>query len=163
MILRPHRRGLVIWSQSARPAGRQRTAPVPRPARASRIRRLLRTGVLLTVVRLLPLARSNRARWVLAGLVLTAAGLVYRANPAGVILLPGLFLVVGAPLAPAGPKADRVRHAELARELAAYSTPAQRRDLEALLDGCPDGITHEIRDILAGQAAATRTQRIPGG
>jgi hypothetical protein len=162
MRLRPHRRNLVIWRQSARSPGRYRTAPVTRPARASRIRRLLRTGVLLTVVRLLSLARNNRARWVLAGLVLSTAGIVYRANPAGVILLPGLFLVVGAPLVPAGPKADRVRYAELERELAGYSTPAQRRDLEALLDGCPDGITHEIRDILAGQAAATRSQRIPG-
>lgn len=162
MILRPHRRNLVIWSQSAGSSGRYRAAPISRPTRASRIRRLLRLGVLLTVVSLLPLVRSSRGRWVLAGLVLTAAGIVYRANPAGMILLPGLLLVLGAPLVPASPKADRVRHAELERELAGYSTPAQRRDLEALLDGCPDGIAHEIRDILAGQAATTRGQRIPG-
>jgi hypothetical protein len=87
---------------------------------------------------------------------------VYRADPAGVVLLPGLLLLLGAPLVPASPKADGRQRSELERELAGYSTPAQRADLHAMLDGYPDGITHEIREILAGQAMATRNQRIPG-
>ena len=48
----------------------------------------------------------------------------------------------------------RQRHLELARELAAYSTPAERRDFEAILDRYPDDITYELRDILASQAMA---------
>jgi hypothetical protein len=159
MGLRPHRRNLVILRQSSGSAGRYRGAPITRPTCASRIRRLIRIGVLLTLVLL---ARGGRARWVLAGVVLTAVGVVYRADPAGVVLLPGLLLVLGAPLVPDSPNADRSQRAELERELAGYSTPAERADLEALLDGYPDGITHEIRDILAGQAMATRSRRIPG-
>lgn len=158
MRLRPHRRNLVILRQSAGSPGRYRSAPMPRPTCALRLRRLIRTGVLLTLVLL---ARGGRARWVLAGVVLTAVGVVYRADPAGVMLLPGLLLLLGAPLVPASPKDGR-QHSELERELAGYSTPAQRADLEAMLDGYPNRITHEIRDILAGQAAATRGQRIPG-
>jgi hypothetical protein len=46
------------------------------------------------------------------------------------------------------------RRSELERELAAYSTAAQRRDLEATLDRYPDDITYELRDILASQAMA---------
>jgi hypothetical protein len=57
--------------------------------------------------------------------------------------------------------ADRTRHAELERELALYSTPAQRRDLEATLDRYPDSITHELRGILAGQAMAADDRRFP--
>ena len=159
MRLRPHRRNLVIFRQSARSAGRYRSAPRTRPTRASRFRRLIRIGVLLTLVLL---ARGGRARWVLAGVVLTTAGVVYRADPAGVMLLPGLLLLLGTPLVPASPKEDRRQRSELERELAGYSTPAQRADLEAMLDGYPSGITHEIRAILAGQAVATRNQRIPG-
>ena len=159
MRLRPYRRNLVILSQSASSADRYRVAPITRPTCALRIRRLIRIGVLLTLVLL---ARGGRARWVLAGVVLTAAGVVYRADPAGIMLLPGLLLLLGAPLIPASPEADRRQRSELERELAGYSTPAQRADLEAMLDGYPDGITHEIRDILAGQAVATRSQQIPG-
>jgi hypothetical protein len=40
------------------------------------------------------------------------------------------------------------------RELAAYATSAQRRDLEAILDRYPDGVTGEIREILASQGTA---------
>jgi len=159
MTLRPHRRNLVIFRQSAGSAGRHRSAPTTRPRCAARIRRLTRIGVLLTLVLL---ARGGPARWVLAGLVLTAVGVVYRADPAGVILLPGLLLLLGGPLIPASPEAGRRQRSELERELAAYSTPAQRADLEAMLDGYPDGITREIRDILARQTVATRSQRIPG-
>jgi hypothetical protein len=56
----------------------------------------------------------------------------------------------------------RERRSELARELAAYSTPAQRCDLEATLDRYPDDVTYELRDILASQAMAAYDNRIPG-
>ena len=51
------------------------------------------------------------------------------------------------------------RRSELERELAAYSTPAQRSDLEAILDRYPDSITYELRDILASQAMAADNHR----
>jgi hypothetical protein len=51
-------------------------------------------------------------------------------------------------------KAARKRHSDLERELAGYETPAERGDLEATLDRYPDGITHELRDILARQSMA---------
>jgi hypothetical protein len=56
----------------------------------------------------------------------------------------------------------RQRHSELEHELAAFSTPAQRCDLEATLDRYPDSITYELRDILARQAMATYNNRILG-
>ena len=56
----------------------------------------------------------------------------------------------------------RKRRVELERELAAYSTLAQRCDLEATLDRYPDDITYELRHILARQAMAAYTNRIPG-
>lgn len=73
----------------------------------------------------------------------------------GVFIIPGLLLLWHALLIPAGTDADRERRSQLKRELAAYSTPAQRRDLEATLDRYPDGITDEIRNILASQAVAS--------
>jgi hypothetical protein len=103
-----------------------------------------------------------RGRLVLAGGVLTVAGIVLRSQPAGVVLLPGLILIFFAPLIPAAPKADRKRNFELTRELAAYSTPAQRCDLEATLDQYPAEDTSELRAILAGQALAGASQRIAG-
>jgi hypothetical protein len=72
------------------------------------------------------------------------------------------LLLFYAPLIPASPASDRRRRSELKRELAKYSTPAQRRDLEATLDRYPDGVTHELRDILADVAMATRNNGIPG-
>ena len=53
------------------------------------------------------------------------------------------------------------RRRELERELAAYSTPAQRYDLEATFDRYPDSITYELRDILARQASAAFDSRLP--
>jgi hypothetical protein len=55
------------------------------------------------------------------------------------------------------------RRRELERELAACSTPAQRRDLEATLDRYPDGVAGELRDILATQGTVRRRTMIPGG
>jgi hypothetical protein len=160
MRLRTQRRqNLVVWSQSG---GTDKAVRITRRARARRIRRWVRIGMLLTVLHLLPLVRAVRARWkpLLAGTVLTVAGVILRGNTAGsVLLLPGLLLLVSAPLLPGSPSAERT---ELERELAGYSTNAQRHDLEAMLDRYPDDATREVREILAGQAMAARENRIPG-
>ena len=90
----------------------------------------------------------------LAGTVLTAAGVVLRGSVAGIVMIPGMLSLAYALLVPVDPMADSPRRRELERELAAYCTPAQRCDLEATLDRYPDGVTRELRDILAGQEAA---------
>ena len=127
MRLRPHRRNLVVWSQSASSAGRFGAPPL---MRTRRIRRWIRTAALLTIIGLMPLARAvrGRCRTVLAGVVLTAVGVTSRDGPGGLVLLPGLWFLLTAPLVPATRKADRVRP-ELERELAltAFSNPGQRR------------------------------------
>ena len=167
MRLRRHRRDLVVWTQSADSADPYGGSRGPRLARAKPVRRRMRTAALLTVVALLPLARAVRARWrpLLAGAALTAAGLILRGSTVGsVVLLPGLLLLLSAPLLPGIPERDRLRRSELERQLSVYSTPAQRRDLEATLDQYPDPITHELREILARQAVATAAgPRFPGG
>ena len=56
-------------------------------------------------------------------------------------------------LIPLDPVAASPRRRELERELAAYSTPDQRCDLEATLDRYPDSATGELREILSRQAA----------
>ena len=126
MRRRSHRRNLVVRSQSAGSAGRYGAPPF---TRRRRIRRWIRTGALLTVVGLMPLARAVRARWrpLLAGAVLTVAGVVWLDGPGGMVLLPGLWLLFSAPLSPASSKADRMRRPEVEDELAVFSTPAQRR------------------------------------
>jgi len=112
----------------------------------------MRLCVLLAVVGVIRLARTAWTHWILlAGVVLTVVGVVLRSGPGGVVLLPGMLLLVVALFAPPAPKADRMRRCELERELAAYSTPRERRDLEAILDRYPDGATRELRDILARQ------------
>ena len=60
-----------------------------------------------------------------------------------------------------GWKAARKRRAELERELAGYATGADRRDLEEVLDRYPDGVTHELRSILARQYMAAQDMRFP--
>ena len=126
MRLPSHRRNLVVWSQSVGSVGRYGAPPF---TRARRIHRWIRTGVLLTVVGLTPLARAVRARWrpLLAGGVLTVAGVLLRGGPGGVLLLPGLVFLAFALLVPASPKSDHMRRSELERELAVFSHPAQRR------------------------------------
>ena len=167
MRLRRHRRHLVVWTQSAGSADPYGGPRGLRLARARPVRRRIRTVTLLTIVALMPLARAVRARWrpLLAGAALTVAGVILRGSTAGsVILLPGLLLLLSAPLLPGTPEANRLRRSELERELSVYSTPAQRRDLEATLDQYPDPVTHELRDILTRQAVATAAgPRIPGG
>ncbi len=163
MTLRPRRRNLVVWNQSAGPASRH---PALRLTRTGRLRRGLRVAKLLTLISLLRLARAVRPRWklLLAGTVLTVTGIVLRHSTLGsAVLLPGLLFLFTAPLIPASPATDQPRRRLLERELAAYSTPAQRRDLEATLDRYPDGIAGELRDILATQAAVRRKAMIPGG
>jgi hypothetical protein len=120
--------------------------------------------MLLTIVGLMPVALAVRIRWrpLLAGVALTVVGVVYRSDPAGVVLLPGLLFLLGAPLIPASTKRERMRRSQLERELAGYSTPAQRCDVEAMLDRFPDAMTYELRDILSRQAMAVGGNRIPG-
>jgi hypothetical protein len=152
MRLRPHRRTLVVWSTHGGPDryGLPWFTRVPR----RRIRRCIRTGALLTVIGLMRLARAVQADWrLMAGGVLTAVGVMLRSGPLSVVMIPGLLLLVVALLAPPSPKPARTRRAQLERELGAYSTPGERRDLEAILDLYPDGATYELRDILARQVA----------
>ena len=158
---RPRRRNLVIWSPSACRAGRGRGLWFTRPARSVRIRRRMRTGVLLAVLGVMRLAAAMRPRWrpLLAGVVLTVAGVVLRSGPAGIVMIPGMLFLWSALLTPADPVAAGPRRRELERELAAYSTPDQRCDLEATFDRYPDNVTGELREILARQAATTAAPR----
>ena len=165
MRLRSHRRNLVAWSLSANPADRYGDPRLMRPVRTRRIRRSLRTGALITVIGMMRLARGARYRWrpLLAGTVLTVVGVMLRGGVWGLLItLPGLWFLVYTLLIPASSDTDRKRHAELERELAAYSTPAQRCDLEATLDRYPDELTYELRAILTNQAMAAHRSGIPG-
>jgi hypothetical protein len=161
---RSQRRHLTVWGPAASPAGRYGDPKLTRSARTKRIRRWLRIGALLAVVGLMRLARGVRLRWrpLLAGGMLTTVGFMLRGGAWGVVALPGLWFLCYALLIPASRDADRKRRSELERELAAYSTPAQRRDLEAILDRYPDDVTYELRDILASQAMAACGNGIPG-
>jgi hypothetical protein len=157
------RRNIVVWSSRGGPGGRYRATRFTRPARTRRSRRFLRTGMLLAVIALVRVARAVRFRWrpLLVGGALTATGLLLRGVAGGLAFLPGILLLYSALLMEAGPDADRDRRA-LERELAGYSTPAQRRDLEATLDRYPDGTTHELREILARQATDEAGSGVPG-
>jgi hypothetical protein len=155
MTLRP-RRNVVLWRQSAGPVAR---SGAWRVTRTTRIPRWLRIGAVLAVLALMVLARGAwaRRRLLLVAAALITVGLVTRSGPGAIFLLPGLMLLLAAPLTNAPARGRR----KLERELAAYSTPAERRDLEATLDQYPDDVTRELRDILASQASAGRRHRIP--
>jgi hypothetical protein len=58
--------------------------------------------------------------------------------------------------------ANRQRRRELERELAHYRTGAECDDLAATLDRHPDGVTAEIREILAHQRLWGRSGTFPG-
>ena len=155
MRLRTHRGNLVVWRASRCPDEHGRGLWFTRPARAVRIRRRMRTGVLLAILGVMRLAAATHPRWrpLLAGTLLTVAGLVLRSSPAGIVMIPGMLFLLSALLTPADPVAAGPRRRELERELAAYSTPDQRCDLEATFDRYPDSATGELREILARQAA----------
>ena len=161
MRLRMHRRNLAGWSPPAGPASRY---GAPRLVPSRRIRRFIRIGALLTALGLIRLARGVRPRWrpLLAGVVLTVAGFMLRGSLWGMVIMGGFWFLVYALLMPVSTDADRKRRTELEHDLAAYSTPIQRRDLEATLDGYADSVTHELRDILAGQAVAAGNSGLPG-
>jgi len=158
MRLQPHRRSLVVFSSSAGPAGRWGGASRhKRLARTGWIRRFIRIGMLLTVIVVRP-----RWRPLLAGVALTVLGVIERHGVFGLLMIPGLLFLWHALLTPGDTDTDRERRAQLKRELAPYSTEAQRCDLEAILDQYPDDITYEIRDILASQTMASHNSGIPG-
>jgi hypothetical protein len=161
MSLRPHRRPLVVWSSSAGPADRHSAWRIEQPRRSRRFYRWIRNGALLAVIGVVNLVTIAWGRWLLAGAVLTVVGVMQRSGAGGVLLLPGLLFLAFALLTPGSPKAARTRRSELERDLATYSTPAQRRDLEAILDRYPDGTTYELRDILASQTVASYDGRRP--
>lgn len=154
---RRHRRGLVVFSSSVDPADRHGALQYRRVARTGRIRRWLRIGALLTAI-------AVRPRWkpLLAGVALTVFGVIERSGVGGVAIIPGLLLLWHALLIPGDSNADRERRSQLMRDLAAYSTTAQRCDLEATLDRYSDGVAQEIREILTGQDMAAHTNGIPG-
>jgi hypothetical protein len=154
MRLRSRPRSFVVWSSRADPVDSCRGPRLARITRSGRIRRCFRTGALLAVVGFIAVGHAVRVRWqpLLSGGVLTVAGVILRSGPGGVVIIPGLLLLMSAPLTEGSPDGDRRRRRELQRELARFSTPAQRCDLEATLDRYPDAVTHEIRDILASQA-----------
>jgi len=156
MRLRPHRQDLVIWSPSACRAERGRGLWFTRPARPRRIRGRLRTLALLAAIGLVRLSAAARPRWrpLLAGTVLTTVGILLRGGAPGIVMIPGMLCLLSALLVPVDPVTAGPRRRELERELAAYSTPDQRCDLEAILDRYPDSATGELREILARQAAA---------
>jgi hypothetical protein len=164
MRRRSRRRDVVVLIPPAGSARRYDSAGFTRPGRARPIRRCLRLGAQLTVIGLVRLTRAVRARWrpLLAGGVLTVTGVLLRSGAGGLVFIPGLLFLIYAPLMEAGPAEARKRRSELRRELAGYATPAHRRDLEATLDRYPDGITCEIRDILASLAVTARSSGIPG-
>jgi hypothetical protein len=91
--------------------------------------------------------------------VLTVAGFIMRSGMPGIVMIPGMLLLTAALLAPSDSAADNPRHRALERELAAYSTPSQRRDLDAILDRYPDGDTRELREILTRQRMAAETSQ----
>lgn len=157
MRLRRHRRNVVIWRSSGHPADRYGALRYRPPARTGPVRRCIRIGVLLAVI-------AVRPRWrpLLAGAMLTVTGLVLPSSVVSVVLVPGLLLLWYSLLTPGGTDADRKRRAQLKRELAEFSTPAQRCDLQATLDRYPDAVTSEIRAILASQAMTAARNGIPG-
>jgi hypothetical protein len=127
------------------------------------LRRALRTSLLLVLLGLVRLAGNPRWRTAVIGAALTVPGLVLRGSLAGdVMLLPGLMALFYAPFLPGESHEHRARQARLRRELGAYSSPAQRRDLEAIFDRYPDGETSELRAILASQTMARIHLRNPG-
>ena len=95
MRLRSRRQNLVVWSSSAGPAGKYGAPMVTRHARAGRIRRWIRTGVLFAAIGVMGLGRAVRtrrgARLLVAGAVLTVAGIMV---PSGVTVICGMLVLI---------------------------------------------------------------------
>jgi hypothetical protein len=90
MSLRRHRRDLAVWSSVAGQADRYGAPPLVRTRRTGRVRRLLHTGGLLTVLSLMGVVRFARPRRrLLTGLVLTALPVILRDSMWGL----GFFLM----------------------------------------------------------------------
>ena len=156
MRLRSRERHLVIFSSSSHQAGQYAASPQIPPALTGRARRCLRIGALVAVI-------VVRPRWklLLAGTALTIYGVIEHSGIGGMAMMPGLMMLCAAALTPGDSGADHQRRQQLMRELAAYSTSAERCDLEAVLNRYPDGVTREIREILASQGA-TMSNALPG-
>jgi len=105
-----------------------------------------------------------RPRWkpLLAGTALTVSGIVEHSGMGAMAMLPGIMLLCAAVLTPGDSDIDHQRRQQLMRELAMYSTPAQRRDLEAAFDRYPDAVTGEIREILASPGTLAYNNALPG-
>jgi len=159
MGLRARRRNIVVWRSSHGSRRRHGLTAFPHRVRTRPVRRFLRLSGLLTLIGLLRVARVLRVRWaVLPGVALIVAGVTIRGDFGGLAFLCGFLFLYAALMMHPGAAADR----KLERELADYSTPAERRDLEATLDRYSDGDTSELRDILVRQATASRNTGIPG-
>ena len=94
-----------------------------------------------------PTRARRLRRWIRAVALLAVVGLIRAARAVGSRWRPLL--------------AGGVLSSRLERELAGYSTPADRSDLEAILDRYPDDVTRELRDILASQAMTADDDRFP--
>ena len=163
MGLRAHGQSRTAWNSLISTASRYE-GPCARPVRTRRMRWWIRTCAVLSVIAIRELAHAVRYRWwpVLVGIALTVIGVTIRGGPASVVLLPGLLLLLSAPLVLPSLGDGRARRGALARELAAYSTRAQRVDLEIMLDRYPDDITYELRDILGAQPMVGGRNKVPG-
>ena len=124
------RRNLVVWSSATGPAGWhgvswqgvgwqgvgwQSATAFARPARTTRIRRLIRTGTLYAVIGLIRLARAVRARrnrLLLAGTVLTIAGI---ALPSGLAVIAGILILLRGVAVILGVSEPRCRDGGLGR------------------------------------------------
>jgi hypothetical protein len=164
MLLRPHRHNVVIWKSSRSPEHRGRGLRFTGPRHCGRVRQWARISGLLVAVGLLRVGAAVRPRWrpLAAGTALTVAGYVMRDGMPGAIMIPGMLFLTAALLAPGDPGEAGPQRRALERELASYSTPAQRRDLDAILDRYPDGDTIELRNILARQPAPAEPVRAAG-
>lgn len=138
------KRKRVVWHSSTEFA---LTGVPRRPPR--RLRRAARTVLLLALLGLVRLAGNPRWRTAVIGAALIVPGVLLHNLYGHVILLPGLMILLYAPFLPGDPPETRARRAGLRRDLAAYSTQADRRDLEAIIDRYPAAETGELRAVLA--------------
>jgi hypothetical protein len=101
MKLRRHRRSLAVWSSSVPSADRYGPPPLVRTRRTRRVRRLLHTGGLLTVIGLMGVVRTRPRRRLLTGLVLTALPVLLRDSMWGLGFFLALVLYLSALVTPA--------------------------------------------------------------